>query len=93
MFLSTNVQGRASIRDALDDRFHFEALERIHSKEGFWVAMSEIQRGVAAFAPLTGAVFHSKLETVQVRFCQHRFSPTGELGYRGAVGLGYRSTL
>jgi hypothetical protein len=28
-----------------------------------------------------------------VRFCQHRFSPTGELGYsgiRGAVGLGYR---
>ena len=24
---------------------------------------------------------------------QVRFSPTGELGYRGAVGLGYRSTV
>jgi hypothetical protein len=29
----------------------------------------------------------------QVRFCRDRFSPTGELGYRGAVGLGYRSTV
>jgi hypothetical protein len=29
---------------------------------------------------------------VQVRFCRYRFCPTGELKYRGAVGLGYRST-
>jgi hypothetical protein len=29
----------------------------------------------------------------QVSFCHHRFPPTGELGYRGAVGLGYRSTV
>jgi hypothetical protein len=32
----------------------------------------------------------------QVRFCRYRFSSTGELGYRGtrgAVGLGYRSTV
>jgi hypothetical protein len=28
----------------------------------------------------------------QVRFC-YRFSPTGELGYRGAVGLGHGSTV
>jgi hypothetical protein len=27
----------------------------------------------------------------QVRFCRYRFCPTGELKYRGAVGLGYRS--
>jgi hypothetical protein len=33
---------------------------------------------------------------MQVRFCRYRFSPNGELGYsgiRGAVGLGYRSTV
>ena len=30
---------------------------------------------------------------LQVRFRRYRFSPTGELGYRGAVGLGYRSTV
>jgi hypothetical protein len=37
----------------------------------------------------------------QVRICRDRFSPTGELGYelgyelkyRGAVGVGYRSTV
>jgi hypothetical protein len=29
---------------------------------------------------------------LQVRFCRYRFCPTGELKYRGAVGLGYRST-
>jgi hypothetical protein len=28
----------------------------------------------------------------QVRFCRYRFCATGELKYRGAVGLGYRST-
>jgi hypothetical protein len=28
----------------------------------------------------------------QVRFCRYRFCRTGELKYRGAVGLGYRST-
>jgi hypothetical protein len=28
----------------------------------------------------------------EVRFCRYRFCPTGELKYRGAVGLGYRST-
>ena len=48
---------------------------------------------------LAEAVFWSrKLSPVelwpvaQVRFCQHRFSPTGELGYRGAV-VGDRSTV
>jgi hypothetical protein len=37
-----------------------------------------------------------KDDTTQVGFCRDRFSPTGELGYsriRGAVGLGYRSTV
>jgi hypothetical protein len=28
----------------------------------------------------------------QVRFCRYRFCATDELKYRGAVGLGYRST-
>ena len=28
----------------------------------------------------------------QVSFCRYRFCATGELKYRGAVGLGYRST-
>ena len=29
----------------------------------------------------------------QVGFCRYRFCATGELKYRGAVGLGYRSTV
>jgi hypothetical protein len=32
------------------------------------------------------------LRVRQVRFCRYRFCATGELKYRGAVGLGYRST-
>jgi WD40 repeat protein len=30
--------------------------------------------------------------SLQVKFCRYRFCATGELKYRGAVGLGYRST-
>jgi hypothetical protein len=33
------------------------------------------------------------LALTQVRFRRDRFPPTGELGYRGAEGLGYRSTV
>ena len=34
----------------------------------------------------------NRCEFDQVRFCRHQFSPTGELGYRGAV-VGDRSTV
>ena len=40
------------------------------------------------------AVYRAKglVPVTQVRFCRYRFCPTSELKYRGAVGLGYRST-
>jgi hypothetical protein len=38
------------------------------------------------------ALIRPHLTSVEVRFCRYRFCPTGELKYRGAVGLGYRST-
>ena len=47
-------------------RQNLTSVELIHSKEGFWAAMATIQDNVADFAPLTGSVYHTALETMQL---------------------------
>jgi hypothetical protein len=59
-----------------------------------WVAEPQVA-GLQFAKPVPALDAHLlplQLGEVQVRFCRYRFSPTGELKYRGAVGLGYRST-
>jgi hypothetical protein len=59
----------------------------------FWSSVSGVEFDESgqedAFHGLVG-VLSNRL--AQVRFCRYRFCATGELKYRGAVGLGYRST-
>jgi hypothetical protein len=50
---------------------------------------SPTPRAVSSLRPLRGR----EPASPQVRFCRCRCSPSGELGYRGAVGLGYRPTV
>jgi adenylosuccinate lyase len=63
-------------------------VEALHEYLGSLESELELVAGRGEEAAATAAA--------QVSFCQHRFSPTGELGYssiRGAVRLGYRSTV
>ena len=59
--------------------------------------MDEVVQAVVLGGPAGAPGSHAsqpwvQMPGAQVSFCRYRFSPTGELGYRGAVGLGYRST-
>jgi hypothetical protein len=53
-------------------------------------------RSAEAAAAAEAAERNEAAAALQVGFCRDRFPPTGELKYRGtrgAVGLGYRSTV
>jgi hypothetical protein len=52
-----------------------------------------LEREAAAADAARAAARTAATASLQVRLCSDRFPLTGDLGYRGAVGIGYRFTV
>ena len=68
-----------------DESLAPDTLSALYSSPDVLAAPPVAEHGAFRFADARGSY--------QVRFCRYRFWATGELKYRGAVGLGYRSTF
>ena len=64
--LSMDVKARASIRDSLDSRFHFEEIKTAHNKESLWEQLTGLEKHSLGFFPSSHLLYKSTLDTVQV---------------------------